>query len=331
VKFYQVWGRNDPNAGIGELPEGFDCLLTVKEAHEQIKHPILTVTHGTLLDFLPSAISWHIVSRKTRTIFDAYKLPDDTFDWHSVEVRYKGMSVPYYAIWFPEHRDVLKQEECSFVPGTHYLRRIVLSSEKLRAMTVTTVERGDYSGRWFIAEELKKAIERHRCTGFVFEKANLDGIIRRRSRKIDVMFHEDDLEQDQRPVPSFISNLPIDLREFLESRGKLKYNAADCEAGAVVLKDLSQLSLATISVIPNGKQSANAYRVQAVSLTHECEGYDPEFILLWMPNEQLYGSWDADHSRLLVFPLTKWTDIVQNPIPYLNSQWDVHSDVAAEY
>jgi hypothetical protein len=49
-----------------------------------------------------------------------------------------------------------------------------------------------------------------------------------------------------------------------------------------------------------------------------------------MPDEQLYGSWDADHSRLLVFPQTKWTDIVQNPIPYLNSQWEVHSDVATE-
>jgi hypothetical protein len=116
-------------------------------------------------------------------------------------------------------------------------------------MTVTTVERGDYCGRWFIAEELNKAIERHRFTGFVFEKAHLDSIIKRKSRNIDVMFHKDDLAQDRRPIPSFISNLPLDIREFLESRRKLKYNAADYEAGAVVLKDLSQLSLATISVM----------------------------------------------------------------------------------
>lgn len=331
MKFYHVWGRNDPNAGVGELPEDFDCLLTVKEAHEQIKHPTLTVAEGTLLDFLPAALSWHIISRKTRAIFDAYRLSDDTFDWHPVDVRYKGMSVPYYAIWFSEYRDVLKHEECTFVPGTDYLRRIVLSSEKLLTMTVATVEKGNYSGRWFIAEELKKAIEKHRCTGFFFEKANLNGIIRRKSRDIDVKFHEDDLDQDQRPVPSFISKLPIDLHEFLEKRCGLKYNAADCEAGAVVLKDLSQLSLATISVIPNGKQSENTYQVQAISLTHECEGYDPEFILLWMPDKQLYGSWDADHLRLLIFPHTKWTDIVQNPIPYLNSQWDVHPNVATEY
>lgn len=73
------------------------------------------------------------------------------------------------------------------------------------------------------------------------------------------------------------------------------------------------------------------YAVPAVSLTAECDAYEPEFILLWLPNEMQYGSWDADHWVLSVFPGVNWAKIVDQPAIYLNAQWDARSEVAEKF
>ena len=64
------------------------------------------------------------------------------------------------------------------------------------------------------------------------------------------------------------------------------------------------------------------YTVPAISLTAKCEAYSPEYILLWLPNEKMFGTWDEDHWVLLVFRGASWDDIVKDPLPYLNAQWD---------
>ena len=81
---------------------------------------------------------------------------------------------------------------------------------------------------------------------------------------------------------------------------------------------------------PNFEESGY-YEVPAVSLTGECKHYDPEYILLWLPNEQLFGTWDCDHWDLSVFPNVTWNDIVRNPALYIGSQWECSDKKSAEY
>ena len=64
------------------------------------------------------------------------------------------------------------------------------------------------------------------------------------------------------------------------------------------------------------------YAIPAVNLVADAEGYEPEYILLWLPNEQAYGTWDTDHAELLVFPDVSWTDIAADPLPFVAAQWD---------
>jgi hypothetical protein len=125
-------------------------------------------------------------------------------------------------------------------------------------------------------------------------------------------------------------NLPDDLEAFLQSGARLEYDVDTVEPGLVGLAPLPELELGVVWI--NSDESPledddphagedGYYEVPAVSLTNECEAYDPEFILLWLPNEQLFGSWDCDHWDLFVFRDTSWSDIAADPARYVDVQW----------
>ena len=132
--------------------------------------------------------------------------------------------------------------------------------------------------------------------------------------------------------------VPDDLLDFLQRGQQLKYDPKDCEAGSVILKRSSDLVIAEIYIdsenSPWQESDPNAgregyYSIPAVSLVDSCEGYDPEGILVWLPDQQCYGTWDNDHWDVLVFPDVSWSDIVANPVPFINAQW--RGEVKFEY
>ncbi len=106
-------------------------------------------------------------------------------------------------------------------------------------------------------------------------------------------------------------NLPEDFVIFLKSNKQLKYDPEQCEAGRITLLKLNQLSITEIFIdsveSPLAKTDPNSgkkgyYSVPAINLIADCEGYDPEGILIWLPELELFGTWDNDHWDILVFP-----------------------------
>jgi hypothetical protein len=135
-------------------------------------------------------------------------------------------------------------------------------------------------------------------------------------------------------------NLPGDLVEFLNSNQQLDYDFDKCEPGKVELKSLAELTLEEVWIDSEEcplqeddphRGEEGYYAVPAVSLTGECDGYDPDFILLWLPNEKMFGTWDCDHLDLLIFPNVTWSDIVNDPLKYVNAQWDNQNHKTSEY
>ena len=131
-------------------------------------------------------------------------------------------------------------------------------------------------------------------------------------------------------------NLPDDLAVFLKASKQLEYDCSSCEAGKIILCSYDELKTDMIRVnsdeSPLKDEDPHAeedgyYEIPAVSLSKECDGYDPEFILLWLPEDNLFGSWDCDHWDLYVFADTDWADIVADPLPYLNAQWSGNQEV----
>ncbi|MCP4524588.1 MAG: hypothetical protein GY833_01550 [Aestuariibacter sp.] len=125
-------------------------------------------------------------------------------------------------------------------------------------------------------------------------------------------------------------NLPQDLVEFLQADRQLKYNPSRCEAGHIVLLPLNQLSLGEVYIDSEESILAKSdphvgergyYTVPAVNLVADCDGYDPKGILIWLPDLELFATWDYDHWDIRVFPDVTWIDIVSNPVKYINAQW----------
>ena len=131
-------------------------------------------------------------------------------------------------------------------------------------------------------------------------------------------------------------NLPNETVDFLRAGRQLEYDFRRIEAGEVKLNRLEQLSQGVVWIgtdlpgDPHAKESGY-YAIPAVSLTGECKNYSPEFILLWLPQEKLFGTWDCDHWVLKVFHDASWKDIVANPAAYINAQWDFNDQLGSPF
>ncbi|MFL0811442.1 MAG: hypothetical protein K6L76_13570 [Agarilytica sp.] len=134
--------------------------------------------------------------------------------------------------------------------------------------------------------------------------------------------------------------IPADLNDFLNSGGKLEYDPGKCECGRIELLKTEDLENCTLSVelaeefyaSPEQHQMGpwGTYNIEAINLVKSCEHYDPEYILLYLPKEKLYGSFDSDHLNLIVFPNTIWSKIISNPLGYINAQWGYQDTCASE-
>ncbi len=122
-------------------------------------------------------------------------------------------------------------------------------------------------------------------------------------------------------------NLPAETLNFLGAGRQLKYDFSRAKPGEVSLKTLEALKQEAIWVgtdIPTDPHHGEAgyYTIPAISLTGKRDTRDGEFILLWLPLERLFGTWDRNRWLLKVFVNVSWRDIVVNPVPFLNALWD---------
>jgi hypothetical protein len=122
-------------------------------------------------------------------------------------------------------------------------------------------------------------------------------------------------------------NLPAGLVAYLRRGKQPAYDAALCEAGTVTLLPLDKLKVEFFPMTPDSSDDPHAeesgsYLVAGVSLVASCKGYDPVGLLLWLPLDGRYGTWDGDHGTLRVFrAAVRWSAIARNVPRHINSQW----------
>ena len=122
-------------------------------------------------------------------------------------------------------------------------------------------------------------------------------------------------------------NLPADLVAFIHCGKQPDYNKASCEAGAVEFLTLDKLKVEFFPMTPESPDDPHAgecgsYLVPGVSLISVCDNYDPVGLLLWLPLDRRYGTWDGEHGTLRVFPEEVDWSMIANDLPhYINSQW----------
>lgn len=138
---------------------------------------------------------------------------------------------------------------------------------------------------------------------------------------------------------SALELVPDDLRAFLSRGDQLQYDATDSQVGNVALYSADQLSLALFSVNCEDTDVAEedphqddggTYLVEGVDLIADADGgYGSAGLLIWLPQDQRYAAWDSSHNEMFVFAeATRWDDIAQAPLRYLDAQWQAGDTVA---
>lgn len=135
-----------------------------------------------------------------------------------------------------------------------------------------------------------------------------------------------------------IDNIPKDLNEFLSTGQQLDFDPDNCETGKLALKTINELEIEYISFyndeIDIEEEEYDTWDdfhyVKGISLTSSCECYEPEFILCYLPEYETYATYDNEHNQLWIFPETDWRDIVDNPLVYIETQWDCDSEYAVK-
>lgn len=123
--------------------------------------------------------------------------------------------------------------------------------------------------------------------------------------------------------------LPPDAVAFLAEGRSLDYDASATEAGEITLhRDPPAVSLEVVSGDSDWADhdpragDEGHYAVPALDLVATCDDFDPSGILIWLPIEGCFGTWDADHWSITTFPDVTWQDIVDDPATYLDAQWN---------
>lgn len=131
------------------------------------------------------------------------------------------------------------------------------------------------------------------------------------------------------------SLLPNDLVEFLQAGRQLEYDHKKAVPGRLTLKPIAALQVSSVYAAPRKRGDPNAkesgiYRIPAISLVAQCERYNPDFILSYLPLEATFAAFDGDHAIVTVFPGASWTSIQADPVPYINAQWDDEPSVKVD-
>jgi hypothetical protein len=319
--------------GVAEV-SNINVLVKLSKIRATGQEVILELHSGKPVDYLPNNLIWHLCSERMRNVLDDSLQRDDDYKWITVTVIHQGQRLPYFALWFPTVPDVLANGKTLLIEGQDYVRIPVFRAEAVENRSLVIFERSDMP-RLYVSEMVKRILLNAGCTGIVYSRYEISGALTKPKLPPLIMKSykaPDTLDESKLAC----MQLPNDLQTFLSLRKQLKYKASNCIPGRMVLKALSDLELSEVWTEPLHNDDPHYgekgyYAIPAVSLVHECEGYDPEFILAWLPQDKLFGTWDSDHWNLKVFPEADWKSIVNNPIPFINAQWDPDSKVSQNF
>ena len=116
--------------------------------------------------------------------------------------------------------------------------------------------------------------------------------------------------------------IPDDLRAFLEIPAKRKLTLKGSGLGTVTLLPPDELRARMYTIYK--RDGFSHVRFRGINIVKSCASYDPDGMMAWFSALEVYGQWDCDHHKILVFPDVTWSDIAENPAPYFNAQWYPH-------
>ncbi len=133
-----------------------------------------------------------------------------------------------------------------------------------------------------------------------------------------------------------MNKLPSDLVSHLRNSDSLVISMEEGEVRRAELLSIDELKLDRFLVeseeYGDEGEAVASKEFEGYSLLKDADGYEPDGVLVWLPELKEYGAWDCDHLTLITFQDVTWTEIIAAPTWFINGQWHpdqvVHRKVA---
>ncbi len=335
--YYQVIAGADigGQAGVAYIRGYNEINLLPKQGWVkdwETKH--FTLKNGEYTDYLPANIGCRLCSKKMRDILERYKSEKDVLQWLDAEVEsITGEKRSYFILHFPVLlENVLDKKKSKYV--RNILTKQVISPEACVGHEVFSyLEVSALS--YIVSQKVKQELKNADCRGLIYiqmtpqRKSHIPKIIKRLYSLFYIKREQTDEKTIVRSKKNINwnqiekMNLPPDFLDFIDHRKQLSYDEKKCTVGRIELTSMDSLIFGRIFVESKDENYKKGYyTIPVVDLIAECKDFDPWGILVWLPDNQFFGTWDCDHRKLRVFPNAVWGDIVAEPTKYLNALWN---------
>lgn len=329
MQYYEVSSGADigGRAGVAYIQDFNGIDLLPKQGlvdNWSTKHFFLK--EGEYTDYLTANIGCRLCSQRLHDVLEKCKSEGDIIQWLDAEVESEsGEKRPYFILHFPVLFDAIDKKRSKYVRDI--LTKQIINPKVCVGHTVFGyIEESRIS--FTVSETVRKELKRAGCTGLMCirrspqEKTYIPSFIH---AIYSSLFNK---KESKQPVANTswkettTLNIPNELVQFLSLGKTLSYDKRRCAIGNVELVSVESLVLGKVYVeSPKQSLKKGYYTIPAVDIIAECEGFDAWGILVWLPDQKKFGTWDSDHRQLRVFCSATWTDIAEHPVRYLNALW----------
>lgn len=174
LKYYKIGFPQNSIYGLG-VPENKEDEWFQVPCDGKItdwKPITLKLKDGLFSDYQGSNPVCRLCSAKLRSIIDNLKSPTDEIQWLPMFVKNEyGEEREYFILHFPVVYDVIDRNRSIIVEPDHIVKP-VFSLKKLGEHKVFNYYSSNFIG-FIVSEDIKKEVEKEKCTNLVFSKAPL--------------------------------------------------------------------------------------------------------------------------------------------------------------
>jgi hypothetical protein len=163
--------------GSNQLPFELSLVNISVGKNGLIKSEDLTGIKEVWMDYQPSNLAWPIMSDRLKSIVESNLTGNENLDWVTCKIKSDKEERRYYIPRFNKMLDVLDMQKTLFVKDTNHVIRPVFALSKINAYSIfhapANFDLWKITSGLYVSEKMKKAIQKQKLTGMVFEKVSV--------------------------------------------------------------------------------------------------------------------------------------------------------------
>ena len=162
---------------INELSFSFDLVKLTVGKNGLSESNNLSGLQEIWLDYQPNSLAFPLMSEKLKLVIETNLTGNEQIDWITCKVKGENEERPYFILRFNKMLDVLNMQKTMFIQGTDHIIRPFFDISKVSAYNIfskpSSYDLWKITSGLYVSETLKKAIQKYKLTGLVFEKTSI--------------------------------------------------------------------------------------------------------------------------------------------------------------